>query len=65
LTPNERATLLVDAMTLEEKIRMIGRWDPAPEGTNWSGGTPGCPRLKVPPVQYNDGPQGFNGNAGT
>jgi len=52
-------------MTLEEKIRMIGRWDPAPEGTNWSGGTPGCPRLKVPPVQYNDGPQGFNGNAGT
>lgn len=56
----ERATLLVGAMNFTEKAKIMSRWlRPIPGKTDWTGGTLRIERLKVPAIQYQDGPQGF------
>ena len=54
---------LVARMTLEEKLSLLGGWlaDPNhPYPRNYTGQTAGVPRLGIPPIVLNDGPQGFN-----
>jgi beta-glucosidase len=63
LSPSQRARLLVSHMTGEEKRSMLyGTGDASPT-QKYVGGVPGIPRLHMPPLKYNDGPQGFRDNA--
>jgi beta-glucosidase len=57
----ERARLLVDAMTFDEKATIVSS-QTAPFTITWTGATEGIPRLKVPRVRYQDGPEGFRAN---
>lgn len=60
LPADERATLLVKALTLTEKAMIISRnTTDTPGVTNWIGGTSAVERLQVPQINYQDGPQGF------
>lgn len=79
LPPEERARLLVQAMTLDEKIQMVHGvgWffgpdmnlsgqEPPPVVWRSNGGggfIPGIPRLGVPDIQLNDAMLGSAGNA--
>lgn len=55
LTAERRARALVDAMTLEEKVSVLhGTWK---GGLPAIGYVPGIPRLKVPDLWMEDGPQ--------
>lgn len=57
LTADERASLLLKAMNYTEKAKILSRWGKNTPGKNdWTGGTVGIERLKVPAIQYNDGP---------
>lgn len=59
-SPEERATLLVNAMNFTEKAKMLSRTERPTSGVNdWTGGIIGIERLKVPEIRYQDGPQGF------
>ena len=65
--PYERAVRLVAQMTLDEKITFVqqnktARPDPRP---GYTGLLPGVPRLGIPELRMNDGPEGFHGSAGT
>lgn len=57
----ERAQLLVDAMTFDEKADTV-TGHVFPGALTWTGATEAIPRLKVPRVRYQDGPQGFRMN---
>lgn len=79
LPPEERARLLVQAMTLDEKIQMVHGigWffgaemnlsgeEPPPEVYRSNGGggfIPGIPRLGIPDLQMNDAMVGSGGGA--
>ena len=57
LPADERATLLVKALTLTEKAMIISRnTTDTPGVTNWIGGTAAVERLQVPQINYQDGP---------
>jgi beta-glucosidase len=65
MSPDRRADLLLQQMTLDEKVTLVhGLDDPRPR--NWLGGAgfaPGVPRLGIPDVQSTDGRSGV-GRAG-
>lgn len=73
LTPDQRADLLLRAMTLEEKVRILhgpmGRarfGSPKPEGALGSAGyIPGIPRLGIPDLQEADAGVGVTNPADT
>jgi beta-glucosidase len=56
----DRARRLCSQLTLDEKIMMV-------HGTDgpYVGNVAAIPRLGIPPLNMNDGPQGFRGTAGT
>ena len=55
LTPDERANALIAEMTKDEKILLLFG-DSAPP---YTGHSAGVPRLSIPDLNMNDGPQGF------
>mmetsp|Transcript_62410 Transcript_62410/g.185932 ORF Transcript_62410/g.185932 Transcript_62410/m.185932 type:complete len:718 (+) Transcript_62410:45-2198(+) len=70
LAPERRARALVGNMSLEEKLQMLHGPSTMPTGgcttsptCAYVGNVPGIPRLDVPPITMNDGPQGFRVNA--
>ena len=60
-SPHARALALVGNMSLDEKLSMLAGHDPrAAFGlAGYTGIVPGTPRLGIPPLHMNDGPQGF------
>jgi len=52
-SPGERAQLLLDQMTLDEKLSMVHGY-----GGPYVGNVPALPRLKIPALRLEDGPQG-------
>lgn len=59
-TPEDRAKILVAEMTTEEKLSLFhGSCD------GYTGNVCGIDRLGIPQQKFNDGPQGFRGDAGT
>jgi beta-glucosidase len=67
--PHARAVRLVAQMTLDEKLEFLqgGKHNGSHEYGNGSyvGIVPGLPRLSIPDLRMNDGPEGFRGEAGT
>ena len=59
--PYARAVRLVARMTLDEKLSFVqqNRSDPRIAGNKYTGTLPGVPRLGIPALRMNDGPQGF------
>lgn len=55
LSPDVRAKALISVMTKDEKITLL-YGDAAPP---YTGHAPGIPRLSIPDLNLNDGPQGF------
>ena len=68
LTPDERAALLVGALTRDEKVGMLGGEDlqgvGGGEGTH-TGTDRGVARVGLPPVYYSDGPVGVRSGKAT
>jgi beta-glucosidase len=65
--PHARAVRLVGQMTLAEKMGFIQgnqSLDSEPHGS-YVGVVPGVPRLGIPDLRMNDGPEGFRGESGT
>jgi beta-glucosidase len=69
LSPDKRADLLIEQMTLNEKIALVHGFDvwsyPAP--AQWLGGAgwvPGIPRLGIPDLQMTDGRSGVANTGG-
>ena len=58
LSLNARATALVHAMTLPEKVSLMTGVKP-PTASKPAGYIPGIPRLKIPPLVFSDGPIGL------
>ena len=64
LSPDKRADLLIEQMTLEEKIALVHGtdvWSLHPGPAGWLGGAgwvPGIPRLGIPDLQMTDGRSG-------
>ena len=64
LSPDKRADLLIEQMTLEEKIALVHGndvWSLYPGPAKWLGGAgfvPGVPRLGIPDLQMTDGRSG-------
>jgi len=64
LSPDQRADLVIEQMTLEEKIALVhGQdvWSNKPGPAPWLGGAgwvPGIPRLGIPDLQMTDGRSG-------
>jgi beta-glucosidase len=64
LSPDQRADLLIEQMTLEEKIALVHGtdvWSLYPGPAQWLGGAgfvPGVPRLGIPDLQMTDGRSG-------
>ena len=64
LSPDQRADLLIEQMTLEEKIALVHGtdvWSLHPGPAGWLGGAgwvPGIPRLGIPDLQMTDGRSG-------
>jgi len=64
LSPDKRADLLIEQMTLEEKIALVHGtdvWSLNPGPAKWLGGAgyvPGIPRLGIPDLQMTDGRSG-------
>lgn len=67
LTPDQRADLLLRAMTLEEKLQLVhglARGDPAAARSNGGAGfVPGIPRLGIPDLQMADAAVGVTRGA--
>ena len=64
LSPDERASLLVGAMTLDQKIEQLhGQSGPVPEvpscGTRAGRHVPGIPSLQIPTFRISNGPVGI------
>ena len=60
MSPEDRARALLGVMTLEEKIAMLHGYN----SPNYTGLTLGNARLSIPPLNMNDGRQGFRPNNG-
>ena len=64
LSPDQRADLLIEQMTLDEKIALVHGtdvWSLHPGPAGWLGGAgwvPGIPRLGIPDLQMTDGRSG-------
>ncbi len=67
LSPDERALLLVAAMSLEQKIDYMAGDDPSSAATcvPYCGVVNGIPELNIPPIRMNDGPVGVRGGQST
>ena len=64
--PRARAERLVAQMTLEEKLGFVQGVPRHSSGHgSYVGIVPGLPRLKIPDLRMNDGPEGFRGDPGT
>jgi beta-glucosidase len=70
LSPDQRADLLIEQMTLEEKIALVHGtdvWSLHPGPAGWLGGAgwvPGIPRLGIPDLQMTDGRSGVANTGG-
>ena len=63
--PHARAVKLVAQMTLAEKMGFIQGLPRHDSGNGtYVGIVPGVPRLGIPDLRMNDGPQGFRGKVG-
>jgi beta-glucosidase len=58
MSPEDRARALLSVMTLQEKIAMLHGYN----SPNYTGLTLGNARLSIPPLNMNDGRQGFRPN---
>lgn len=63
LTPQQRTTMLMSAMTLHDKLALFTGVDPhaalgVADGPLYVGYVPGNPELCIPPLTLNDGPAG-------
>ena len=67
LSANERAGLVVAAMSLEQKIDYLAGDDPQSAATcvPYCGVVNGIPELDIPPIRMNDGPVGVRGGPAT
>ena len=68
--PHLRAVRLVAQMTLDEKLGFIqgckhAGCAAATNNGSYVGIVPGLPRLGIPDLRMNDGPEGFRGHPGT
>lgn len=61
LSPDARATLLLEELTLDEKLSLMGGDDPSGvfTGEPANGTSDGVPRLGIPTLYFNDGPAGI------
>jgi hypothetical protein len=59
-SPSDRAKALLANMTVQEKSHMLHG-----SGGGYVGNVEAIPRLNIPAIKMNDGPQGFRGDAGT
>ena len=57
-SPDDRARALLAKMTMDEKLAMLHGYS-----GDYVGNIPGNDRLGIPPINMNDGPQGFRDNA--
>eukprot|EP01060_Flectonema_neradi_P035382 TRINITY_DN649_c1_g1_i2.p1 TRINITY_DN649_c1_g1~~TRINITY_DN649_c1_g1_i2.p1 ORF type:complete len:667 (+),score=163.82 TRINITY_DN649_c1_g1_i2:65-2065(+) len=57
--PAQRAAEMVKKMTTDEKIHMLHG-----SGSGYVGNVESIPRLGIPAIKMNDGPQGFRGESG-
>jgi beta-glucosidase len=70
LSPDKRADLLIEQMTLDEKIALVHGtdvWSLHPGPAGWLGGAgwvPGIPRLGIPDLQMTDGRSGVANTGG-
>lgn len=65
-SPYEKAKAMLAKMHLEEKITMLhGTRKNKKKLTPYTGNTPAITRLGIPPLNLNDGPQGFNTGGST
>ncbi|MDX1497485.1 MAG: glycoside hydrolase family 3 C-terminal domain-containing protein [Salinisphaeraceae bacterium] len=66
-TDEERAAMLVEAMTLEQKVDYLAGDDPASAATcePYCGVVNGIPELGIPPLRMTDGPVGVRGGPAT
>ena len=58
--PSQRATEMIKKMTTDEKLHMLHG-----SGSGYVGNVESIPRLGIPAIKMNDGPQGFRGEKGT
>ena len=63
LSPDKRADLLIEQMTLDEKVTLVhgldmGASTPPPQWLGGAGLVPGIPRLGIPDLQMTDGRSG-------
>ncbi len=67
LDADTRAVLLVEAMSLEQKIDYMAGDDPSSAATcvPYCGVVNGIPELDIPPIRMNDGPVGVRGGQAT
>jgi len=57
--PAKRASILLNSMNLSEKLHMFHGSNLNDEGGKYVGGVAFQPRLNIPAIRLNDGPQGF------
>jgi beta-glucosidase-like glycosyl hydrolase len=58
--PKAAAAAMVEKMTLDEKVILLHG-----TGAGYTGNTPAIPRLGIPPLNMNDGPQGYRSGGTT
>ena len=63
--PYARAVRLVAQMTLTEKLQFVQQNRSVPHTAGYTGVIAGVPRLGIPELRMNDGPEGFRGPPGT
>jgi len=63
MSPRDRARSVMTHMTAEEKRGMLYGYGCQTKEWPYTGNVAGIPRLNVPALKYNDGPQGFRHDA--
>ena len=63
LDPKDRARALMNQMTAEEKKGMLYGYGCQSKEWPYVGNVAAIPRLNIPSLKYNDGPQGFRDDA--
>ena len=63
LDPKNRARALMNQMTAEEKKGMLYGYGCQSKEWPYVGNVAAIPRLNIPSLKYNDGPQGFRDDA--